>query len=71
MFGINKRVERVRVALITALLARSTAVMQLHASKNPSEIPKHDLARALVLRDIADILTHLRVEQVPEEDGRP
>jgi hypothetical protein len=67
MFGIEKKVERVRVALIRALQAKSIAIMTTHADKKPEQIPKHDLARSLVLHDIAEILTNLRVEHPPED----
>jgi hypothetical protein len=68
MFGIEKRVERVRQALIQALNAKSMAIMTAHAAKKPEEIPRHDLTRAMILRDIAEILTHLRVEKHPEDE---
>ena len=68
MFGIEKKVERVRQALIRALQAKSVEIMMLHSDKKPDQIPKHDLARGLVLHDLAEILTHLRVEKHPEDE---
>ena len=72
MFGIEKRVERVRQALIHAFRAKSVAIMASHADKKPELIPRHDLARALVLSDLADILANLNVAKHPgdEEDPR-
>ena len=69
MFGIEKKVERVRQALIHALRAKSIAIMTTHAAKKPEEIPRHDLARSMVLHDLAEILTHLLVEKHPEDDA--
>lgn len=68
MFGIEKRVERVRLALIKALQAKSIQIMMAHADKTPEQIPKHDLARSMVLHDLAEILTHLRVEKHPDDE---
>ena len=68
MFGIEKKVENVRQALIKALKAKSIAIMTAHAAKPPDQIPKHDLARSLVLHDLAEILTNLHV--VHPEDPR-
>ena len=69
MFGVEKRVERVRQALIKAFQAKSVEIMMAHASKKPEDIPKHDLARSWVMRDLAEILTNLRVEKHPEDEA--
>lgn len=68
MFGIEKRVERVRLALIKALQAKSVQIMMSHADKTPEQIPKHDLARSMVLHDLAEVLTNLRVEKHPDDE---
>jgi len=68
MFGIEKKVERVRVALVKALQAKSIEIMGKHATKKPEEIPRHDLARSMVLHDLAEILTNLRIGKHPEDD---
>ena len=68
MFGVEKRVERVRQALIRAFKAKSVEIMTTHASKPPEAIPRHDLARSLILLDLAEILVNLRVEKKPEDD---
>lgn len=67
MFNIEKRVERVRHALIKAMRAKSIEIMTAHAAKQPQDIPKHDLARSMMLHDLAEILTNLRVEPLPGE----
>lgn len=67
MFGIEQKVERVRHALIKAMRAKSMEIMTSHATKSPQDIPKHDLARSMILHDLAEILVHLRVEPLPEE----
>jgi hypothetical protein len=59
MFGIERKVERVRQALIHGMRAKSAAIMKVHAAKAPEAIPKSDLARAMVLQDLAEILVHL------------
>ena len=68
MFGIEKKVTRVRLALVKALQTKSVEIMTKHADKKPEEIPRHDLARSLVLHDLAEILTNLRVEKHPEDE---
>jgi hypothetical protein len=68
MFGVEKRVERVRAALVRALQAKSLEIMTAHAALPPEQIPRHDLARALVLNDLAGILANLRVEKKPGDD---
>lgn len=68
MFGIEKKVERVRTALIRAFQAKSMEIMNKHASKKPEEIPRHDLARGMVLHDLAEILTNLRIAKHPEDE---
>lgn len=68
MFGVEKRVERVRQALIKAMQAKSVAIMSAHATLPPDKIPKHDLARSMVLHDLAEILTHLVVKPQPDDE---
>ncbi len=63
MFGIEQKVERVRNALIQAMRLKSASIMKQHAAKHPDAIPKSDLARAMVLHDIAEILVHLSVKE--------
>jgi hypothetical protein len=67
MFGIEQKVERVRHALIKAMRAKSMEIMTAHAAKQPQDIPKHDLARSMILHDLAEILATLRVEPLPNE----
>ena len=62
MFGIEKKVERVRNGLIQAMRAKSAAIMKKHADKTPELIPKADLARAMVLQDLAEILVNLVIQ---------
>lgn len=71
MFGIEKRVEQVRQALIRAFKAKSMEIMSKHATKKPEEIPKHDLARSMVFHDLAEILTRLVIPKHPEDDASP
>jgi hypothetical protein len=68
MFGVEKRVERVRQALVKALQSKSIEIMTKHAAKKPEEIPKHDLARSMVLHDLAEILAGLKVEKRPDDE---
>lgn len=68
MFGIEKRVKRVRDALIKAFQAKQVEIMTQYASTPPDQIPKHDLARAYILHDLATILANLSLEKHPEDD---
>ena len=68
MFGVKKQVERVRQALIQALQAKSIEIMTRHATKRPEEIPRHDLARSMILHDLAEILASLHVDRKPEDE---
>ena len=68
MFGIEKRVDRVRHALVQALKAKAVQIMSLHSDKKPELIPKNDLARSQVLLDLAEILTTLKVDKHPDDD---
>jgi len=68
MFGVEKRVERVRQALVQAFRAKSVQIMAKHADKKPEDIPRHDLARSMVFIDLAEILTNLRIEKKPEDE---
>lgn len=69
MFGVEKRVERVRTALVRALRAKSIQIMTQHADKAPDKIPWIDVARATILGDIADIVQKLGVEELPEDNA--
>lgn len=55
MFGLEKKVK----VMINACKTKSVAIMAQHAALKPADIPKVDLARSLVLIDIAEILAHL------------
>jgi hypothetical protein len=67
-FGVQKRVERVRAALVNALMTKSVSIMQTHALiQDPSKIPWIDVARATILKDIADIIQGLGIEETPED----
>lgn len=68
MFGIEKKVARVRDAMIKALQAKAVEIMQQYADKKPDQIPKDQLARAQVLMDLAGILTNLSIEKHPDDD---
>lgn len=59
LLGIEEKVARVRIALITACKAKGAEIMALHANKKAEEVPKNDLGRAQVLFDIAGILENL------------
>lgn len=68
MFGmVEKRVARVRAALVKALQAKKIEIMVAHAEKKPEDIPWLDLARAMILGDIADIIRNLSVEEHPDD----
>jgi hypothetical protein len=68
MFGVERRVERVRQVLIQAFRAKSIEIMTKHAAKKPEEIPRVDLTRSMILHDIAEILTNLSIEKRPEDE---
>jgi hypothetical protein len=68
MFGVEKRVERVRAALVQALKSKGMAIMNAHAAVDPSKIPWIDVARATILTDLADIIQNLQVQKQPGED---
>ena len=68
MFGVEKRVERVRQALIQAFKAKSIEIMTKHAAKKPEEIPRVDLTRSMILHDIAEILLNLSIKAHPEDE---
>lgn len=55
LFGIDERIEQIRVTLVRAFKQKSAAIMALYASKKLEDIPKIDLTRALVLEDIAEV----------------
>lgn len=68
MFGLEKRVLRVRAALVRDLKAKSAAIMLEHADKKPEDIPWLALARAMILGDVADILQNLVVKEHPDDN---
>lgn len=68
MFGVEKRVERVRAALVRAFQAKSVEIMTKYAAVLPENIPKHDLARALIFHDLAEIIANLNVKKHPEDE---
>lgn len=47
--------EGLRKNIVAALNAKVIEIMTPHAAKEPDQIPKNDLARATVLRDLAEI----------------
>jgi len=63
LLGIEEKVADVRKALIKGLRTKAIAIMTAHADKPPEQIPKHDLARSMVLNDIAEILLGLKLEE--------
>jgi hypothetical protein len=67
MFGVNKRIERVRVDLVRAFKAKSMEIMLKHSGVPPEKIPPIDVTRAMLLNDIADIILKLGVEEIPED----
>jgi len=68
MWGVEKRVERVRTSLVRSLKAKSMAIMTAHDGVDPAKIPWLDVARASLLNDIADIIADLQVQKQPGED---
>jgi hypothetical protein len=67
VFGINKRVERVRAALVHALNKRAFEIMLVHRDKPASDIPPLDLARSRILMDIAEVLKGVDLGGDPDE----
>lgn len=65
---MKKRVERVRQALVQALKKKGFEIMKPYERLPPDQIPKHDLARGLVLFDLAEILEKLSVEEHPDDE---
>ena len=71
LLGIEEKVASVRQALVKGLRTKAIAIMTAHADKQPEQIPKHDLARSMVLNDLAEILLGLKIEDPPsKERGR-
>jgi hypothetical protein len=68
MFGIEKRVKRVRDALIQAFQAKQIEIMAKYENLKPDQIPKHDLTRAMVMYDLAQILITLSVDKHPDDE---
>jgi ribosomal protein S3AE len=68
MFGVERRVERVRQVLIQAFRAKMNEIMKKHAAKKPEEIPLVDLVRSMIFHDIAEILANLSIEKRPEDE---
>ena len=67
MFGIEKRVKRVRDALVRSLKAKGMEIAQQHIGADPKTIPWMDTARVIILADIAEIILKLDVEELPED----
>lgn len=68
MLGINKRVQRVRTTLINAIRAKSMEIMMAHQNiADPAKIPWIDVARATILKDLADIIENIGIEEQPED----
>lgn len=69
MFGVKKRVENARQAIVQGLQKKSISIMQAYAHLPVEQIPKHDLARAMVLHDIAEVLLGIHVDDSADEKG--
>ena len=67
MFGVEKRVKRVRDALVRSLRAKSMEIARPHIGKDPTTIPWMDTAKAIILSDLAEIILTLQVEEIPED----
>lgn len=67
MFGVEKRVERVRNALVRTLRSKSMEIMAPHSTKKVEDIPWMDVARGMIYAELAEIIEHLRVEELPED----
>ena len=67
MFGIEKRVKRVRDALVRSLKAKSFEIAQSHSNTDPTKIPWLDTARVIIFNDLAEIILTLQVEELPED----
>lgn len=61
MFGMEEKIKNARNALINGLMARAAEVLDPYKDKPVAEIPKHELARAMVLNDIADVIKSFAV----------
>lgn len=59
MFGIEERIANARTALVNGLMTRAAKVLEPYNDKPIADIPKHELARAMVLNDIADVIKSL------------
>jgi hypothetical protein len=61
MFGINKKVEREKQKIITALNQRAYQLLLPYREKPANEIPPLELARARILMDVAEVLGTLNL----------
>jgi hypothetical protein len=59
LFGMEERIQKARTALVNGLMTRAAKVLEPYNDKPVAEIPKHELARAMVLEDIADVIKSL------------
>lgn len=64
MFGVNKKVEKVRKALYDAFLAKANELI------TSGEREKNQGLRAQVLLDIADVLRGVGVGEIDEDEER-
>jgi hypothetical protein len=60
IFNIEEKINNLLKSFANALRTKSVQIMSSHADKKPEDIPKHDLARAMVLSDIAEILLKMK-----------
>jgi len=68
MLGIEKRVKHLRDTLVEAFRQKSASIMHPYIQTRPEDVPRLELTRAMILRDVADILANLSVpEQAKDE----
>ena len=60
IFNIEEKINNLLKSFANALRTKSVQIMSAHADKKPEDIPKHDLARAMTLSDIAEILLKMK-----------
>lgn len=68
MLGIEKRVKNLRDTLVGAFRQKSASIMHPYIKTKPEDVPRLELTRALVLRDIADVLADLNVPGQAEDE---
>ena len=68
MLGIEKRVKHLRDTLVEAFRQKSASIMHPYIQTRPEDVPRLELTRAMILRDVADVLANLSVpEQAKDE----